>query len=87
MSSKTVKLSDIASHAAPSRGRHADQRTGAGYYVAQVKVDQEEARRLKEVRLAPGMPAMLIIPTGERTALDYLLRPLTDSFTRAFREK
>jgi hypothetical protein len=26
-----------------------------------------------------------ILPTGERTALDYLLRPLTDSLNRAFR--
>ena len=70
-----------------SADRLVDQRTGSGYYVAQVKVDQKEARRLKEVRLAPGMPALVVIPTGERTALDYLLRPLTDSFTRAFREK
>lgn len=69
------------------REQPADQRTGVGYYVAQVKVDQQEVLRMKEIRLGPGMPALVIIPTSERTALDYLLQPLTDSFNRAFREK
>ena len=34
----------------------------------------------------PGMPAEPMIMTGERTALDYLLGPLVDSFPRSFRE-
>jgi len=33
-----------------------------------------------------GMPADLFIETGERTFFDYLMRPLLDSFLRAFRE-
>ena len=70
-----------------SADRLTDTKTGTGYYLAQVKVDEQELAELKDVRLAPGMPALVMIPTGERSALDYLLRPLTDSLNKSFREK
>jgi len=70
-----------------SAERLTDTKTGTGYYLAQVKVDEQELAELKDVRLAPGMPALVMIPTGERSALDYLLRPLTDSLNKSFREK
>ena len=38
-------------------------------------------------KLVPGMPAEAFIATGERTALSYLVRPLADQFTKAFRER
>ncbi len=34
----------------------------------------------------PGMPAEVYIKTGERTFFEYLMRPLKDTLTRAFRE-
>jgi len=70
-----------------SADRLTDTKTGAGYYLAQIKVDEQELAELKDVRLAPGMPALVMIPTGERSALDYLLRPLTDSLRKSFREQ
>jgi HlyD family type I secretion membrane fusion protein len=70
-----------------SADRLTDTRTGEGYYLAQIKVDEHELASMKDIRLAPGMPALVMIPTGERTALDYLLRPVLDSFKKAFREK
>jgi hypothetical protein len=33
------------------------------------------------------MPAEVLIFAGERTFLDYMVRPLLDSFRRAFREQ
>ena len=36
--------------------------------------------------LLSGMPAEVMILTGERTLLDYLLRPLYDAVRKAFRE-
>lgn len=36
--------------------------------------------------LMPGIPAEVFIRTGERTPLDYLLKPFTSYFSRAFRE-
>lgn len=64
-----------------------DQRTGAPYYLARIRANAEQQRRLRKVTLYPGMPAEVMILTGERTALDYALRPLFDSFARAFREQ
>jgi len=36
--------------------------------------------------LVPGMPAEVMIKTGDRTALSYLVKPLSDQILRAFRE-
>ena len=47
----------------------------------------QELAKVPEIHLAPGMPAEVFIVTGERTALDYLIQPLRDSFHRAFREQ
>jgi len=63
-----------------------DERTGLRYFSARVRIDAEELGRLEDVRLYPGMPAEVMIVTGEQTFLDYLLGPIQDSFARAFRE-
>jgi len=63
-----------------------DERTGVSYYAARIEVDRDELAALEDVKLYPGMPAEVMIVTGERTFLQYLLSPLTDSFGRAFRE-
>lgn len=63
-----------------------DERTGQRYFSARVRIDAEELQRVDDVHLYPGMPADVMIVTGERTFLDYLLGPVEDSFSRAFRE-
>jgi len=70
-----------------SADRLTDDRTGAPYYTAQIQVDQSELDRLPNIHLYPGMPAMVQIPTVKRTAFDYLVGPLTASFSTAFRQK
>ncbi|ESY66015.1 hypothetical protein X742_20950 [Mesorhizobium sp. LNHC232B00] len=35
----------------------------------------------------PGMPAEAMVQTGERTALSYFMKPLSDQISRAFREE
>ncbi len=60
-----------------------DKNTGASYYLARVKLTELP----KDVQLYPGMPAEVMILTGERTLMDYLAAPITRSFRRAFREK
>jgi HlyD family secretion protein len=35
----------------------------------------------------PGMPVESFVQTGERTVISYLVKPLYDQLTRAFREK
>ncbi|MGZ8219945.1 HlyD family type I secretion periplasmic adaptor subunit, partial [Methylomagnum sp.] len=58
------------------------------YYLARVEVTPEGLQDLakQHLELVPGMPAEVLINTGERTLLDYLSRPLTDTFARSFIE-
>jgi HlyD family type I secretion membrane fusion protein len=70
-----------------SADRLTDERTGAPYYSALVQVDQDELKKLPNIQLYPGMPASVQIPTVHRTAFDYLVGPLTASFSTAFRQK
>jgi len=60
-----------------------DKNTGASYYLARVKL----TKLPRDVQLYPGMPAEVMILTGERTFMSYLAAPITRSFRRAFREK
>lgn len=64
-----------------------DQRSGASYYTVRIGMSAEEIARLGEVRLVPGMPVEAFIQTGERTVMSYLVKPLYDQLSRAFREK
>ncbi len=64
-----------------------DERTGASYYVVRITVPAPEIAKLKGLSLVPGMPAEAFIQTEDRTALSYLLKPLSDQVSRAFREE
>ncbi|HEX5280090.1 MAG TPA: HlyD family type I secretion periplasmic adaptor subunit [Micropepsaceae bacterium] len=70
-----------------SADRLTEQRTGMPYYTAVVQIDQKALAVLPQVSLYPGMPANVMIPTVERTALDYLIGPLAMSFNSAFRQR
>ena len=69
-----------------SADRLTDEKTGEPYFLAKVKVDTADLAELHDVRLSPGMPAEVMILTGEHTLLDYMLAPVEASFTRTFRE-
>lgn len=63
-----------------------DERTGQFYYVARVKLDDDQPAEVARLSLVPGMPADLFVNTGERTALSYLTQPLNDRLVRTFIE-
>ena len=44
-----------------------------------------QIERLNGQTLLPGMPVEVFIKTDERTPLSYLVKPLSDYFTKAFR--
>ena len=57
------------------------------FYVVRVRLDQDDIlRRMPEFIPTPGMPADVYIKTGERTFFEYIMKPVFDSFSRAFRE-
>jgi hypothetical protein len=64
-----------------------DQRTGNPFFTARVRLARESLAQWPEVRLYPGMPAEVMIVTGERRAIDYFVAPLFDRMRRAFHEK
>ena len=64
-----------------------DPRTGESFFITRVDVDASTVSALKEITLQPGMPAEVMIVTGERRAMDYFLAPLRDRMRRAFREQ
>ena len=70
-----------------SGDRLVDQVTGVGYFLIRAEISESEVAKLGEVVLSAGMPADVLIKTGERTALAYLLKPLTDSLARGMNEK
>lgn len=63
-----------------------DPKTNQPYYAIRVAISDKQMARLKGLRLVPGMPAEAHLQTHMRTALSYLAKPLTDQFSRAFRE-
>ena len=62
-----------------------DQQSGQSYYTARI-VLAKGAKLPKDKPLYPGMPAEVLIVTGERTALSYLVEPITRSLSRSLRE-
>ena len=69
-----------------SADRLIDETTGMPYYLVRVRIPEIELARLDGLSLLPGMPAEVFINTGQRSALSYLVKPLTDSLAHVFRE-
>lgn len=63
-----------------------DQTTGMSYYQVELVPKEGEMEKLGGQVLLPGMPVEAFIRTADRSPLNYLSKPLTDYFTRAFRE-
>ncbi|MDA7946091.1 MAG: HlyD family type I secretion periplasmic adaptor subunit [Hyphomicrobiaceae bacterium] len=57
------------------------------FYTAHITLSGDEVKRLGDRRLVPGMPAETFVQTESRTALSYLLKPLSDQIEKAFREE
>ena len=64
-----------------------DETTGQSYYLARVEVDRQRLAALdQDIDLLPGMPAEVMIYTGERTVLDYFTDPVIQTVRRSMRE-
>lgn len=65
----------------------ADPQTGAPYYLLRVALTPTGMQALGPRRLQPGMPADVIVKTGERSLLKYLLSPLTRRVAASLKEE
>ena len=64
-----------------------EQQTNSSYFLARIRINGDELKHLKNVRLYPGMPVEAYIVTGSRTFFQYLFDPITVSVRRAIREE
>jgi epimerase transport system membrane fusion protein len=85
-SAKTPKVSGRL--IALSADRLSDEKKENSYYLARVEVDPEGLKELADrgLILMPGMPAEVLINTGDRTFFEYLMQPLTNIFARSLIE-
>src|SRR5262245_57290756 len=64
-----------------------DSKSGYRYYTIRVSVSDRELTRLGNVKLVPGMPVEVLMQTGPRSVISFLVKPFQDQLARAFREK
>lgn len=64
-----------------------DQASNTQYYLARVEVTPEGLKTLGQRQMHPGMPAEVVIKTGERSLLTYLVAPLYKRIAQSMTEE
>lgn len=74
----TPHIPGVVTHVAADRSE--DERTGEPFYKVRVRVTKEGAAMVTQHKLdiQSGMPVDLFVKTGERTMMNYLLKPIFD---------
>ena len=74
-----------------SADRFTDEKSGRSYFRAEIEVKPEELQKIRSVlgrgQLRPGLPVDAMLTVRKRTALQYLLEPLTGTFRHALHEE
>ena len=70
-----------------SADRLTDEKTGMPYYLARVEVTKEGEHKLGDRKLLPGMPADVLINTGKRTMLQYIMQPARNAIAQSMIEE
>ncbi|QEL24748.1 HlyD family type I secretion periplasmic adaptor subunit [Bosea sp. F3-2] len=64
-----------------------DQKSGARFYTVRITILDNELARLKDFSLIPGMPVEAFLQTGRRTVMSFLIKPISDQVSKAWRER
>jgi protease secretion system membrane fusion protein len=70
-----------------SADRTVDERTGQAYYKVKAAVAPEGMKMIAHLQIRPGMPVELFVKTGERTMMNYLLKPVFDRANTSMSEE
>lgn len=70
-----------------SADRTTDDRTGEVFYKIQARVSEKGKKLLQDHQIRPGMPVDVFVITGERTMMNYLLRPFVDRLRTSLGEE
>jgi protease secretion system membrane fusion protein len=69
-----------------SSDRHEPQPPAQPHYLARVEVTPEGINKLQGRKLRPGMSVDVVIKTGERTFMKYLMDPISRRIFESLRE-
>jgi HlyD family type I secretion membrane fusion protein len=69
-----------------SADRLQDTPNNPPYYLARIEIAERSLAEAGNLKLQAGMPAEVYIRTDSRTAVDYLVAPITDYLRRGMRE-
>ena len=64
-----------------------DEATGLPYFTTIIEIPKYEREKLGGIKLSAGMPAEVLINAGERTALNYIVKPILDALSRGLNEE
>lgn len=72
-----------------SADSYTDDRSGATYYEVTLEVTESGVEQMSRdgIELVSGMPAEVMIKTGGRTLLEYIVQPFSDMLARTFKEE
>ncbi|NCW82465.1 MAG: hypothetical protein EBV68_11415, partial [Betaproteobacteria bacterium] len=60
---------------------------GIPYYLARIEVPPAALKTLGDVELHAGMPVDVVLVTGERSLMNYLMKPIQDRMARGLKER
>ena len=70
-----------------SADRFIEEQTGQPYYKVTSKVAPDGIKMIYNLKIRPGMPVDMFIKTGERTMMNYLLKPIFDHLKLSMSEE
>jgi membrane fusion protein, protease secretion system len=81
----TPHIPGVVTHV--SADRFVDEQTGVPYYKLRAKVAPEGMKMIADLQIRPGMPVDLFVKTGERTMINYILKPILDHIKMSMTEE
>lgn len=69
-----------------SADRTVDERTGQAFYKVLAEATPEGKKKLAKLQVRPGMQVDMIVKTGERTMMNYLMKPIFDRAHTSMKE-
>lgn len=82
---QTPQVPGVITHV--SADRFVVERTGFPYYRVKAKVAPEGMKLISNLHVRPGMPVEMFVKTGERTMMNYILKPMVDHFRTSMTEE
>jgi protease secretion system membrane fusion protein len=81
----TPHIPGVITHVAADR--NVDEHSGQPYYKVKAEVTPEGEKLLGKLQVRAGMPVELFVKTGERTMMNYLMKPVFDRAKTSMKEE